>query len=266
MSIIGQTKLVTQLKKHVEENTLPQFIMLVGEKGQGRKTLTFFLKSLLGTSSTLYVPNDLKVDAVREMIEDAQTLFEKRIYLLADSDDMTVQAQNALLKFVEEPPRNAIIVMTVQHEDNVLQTIKSRASVMMLEQYKREDLLQVTEDELLLQLCDNIGQVKKFFEYDMKQLLKLAETVADNIHAINTANAFNILKHIDIEDADLFIRVLLYVYKQKMHKPTRSGKTMLMHQLKTIYKYKAQLKSKSINKQNALEMMFVEMKEVPNAK
>lgn len=264
MSLIGQTHIKNFFERHNKQQTLPQFIMLVGQKGQGKRTLTAYLKSLLGANATIYIPNDIKVDDVRLMIEDAQSLYEKRIYCLFDADTMTVQAQNALLKFVEEPPINAIIVMTVEHQDNVLTTIQSRASVFQLESYTKEQLKQVTDNDLLINISDNIGQIKKAFEYDYEAMLKTADKVVSNISAINSANAFNILKHFELEDADLFIQMMLYVYTQKLMENTgrMNGKMMLVNQIKVIFKYKNQLKSKSINKQNALEMMFVELREV----
>jgi DNA polymerase III delta prime subunit len=260
--LIGQDKLKKNIEDYVANDVLPQFIMLTGQKGQGKRTLTFYLAHLL--KCAVYTPKDLKVDDVREMIEDAQTLNKKRIYTLFDADLMTVQAQNALLKFVEEPPKNAIIVMTTEHEDNVLTTIKSRASVFHLSAYTREELEQVTDNQLLLQICDNIGQIKKLSEYDIEAMMKTAEKVVENIGQINTANAFNIMKHFDLEDADLFIRMMLHVYTNKLRTfgGRQIGKAWMLKQLKVIYKYMNQLKSKSINKQNALEMMFIELREV----
>ena len=49
-----------------------------------------------------------------------------KIYIIPEADKMTVQAQNALLKTIEEPPAYGIVIMLTTNADIFLQTILSR--------------------------------------------------------------------------------------------------------------------------------------------
>src|SRR5690606_15857339 len=188
MHLVGQEVISNMLS---EAETFPQFMIFEGPKGQGKKFLALSLRNRF----PMYVIPELKVDNVREMIEDSLTLSEKKVYLIPDADDMTVQAQNALLKFCEEPSPNVIILMTVQHIDNVLSTIKSRAKVYRLQPYTKEQLSEFTKDESLLAVCENPGQILRAEAIEFQELLKTANMVVDNIGIISAANAFNIPKH-----------------------------------------------------------------------
>lgn len=50
-----------------------------------------------------------------------------RVVIIADSHTLTTEAQNALLKTIEEPPRGSLIILTAAHEQSLLPTIRSRA-------------------------------------------------------------------------------------------------------------------------------------------
>lgn len=258
MHIIGQEK----LKEHfgmMLPDRIPKMCIFVGEQGQGKYT---FAKQTAEYIGDIYEPNSLKVDDIRAMVEDAQSLSRKRVYILRNADDMTVQAQNALLKFAEEPTSNAYIMLTVEHEDNILPTIKSRGSIYNLEPYTKNDLKHFTEDLQLLDMYSNPGQIKRAQQADIKQLEEVTDKVLNNIHKVSAANVFNILKHFEGFDKDLIISTLLYKFTEQLKQPHGiEQQWKILNQVKVIFKYKNQLKNKSINKDNAMEMMFVELRE-----
>ena len=53
----------------------------------------------------------------------------KKVYLIEEAEKMTVQAQNCLLKTLEEPPLYAIIIMTTSNCQSLLETIRSRSVI-----------------------------------------------------------------------------------------------------------------------------------------
>ncbi|MCC7386457.1 MAG: DNA polymerase III subunit delta' [Deltaproteobacteria bacterium] len=75
--------------------------------------------------------DSIKVDAIREA---TQALYLKpiegrfRLLLIRDADRMNPQAQNALLKTLEEPPGEAHLILTTSRPDAVLPTVRSRCS------------------------------------------------------------------------------------------------------------------------------------------
>lgn len=95
---------------------------------------------------TVSVPKDKKtisVEAVRNMREDMLTaplIGKKKVYVIENGDRMTTEAQNALLKILEEPPRYVIIIILSSNPLMLLDTVRSRTV--------RIDFSRNTEDEI----------------------------------------------------------------------------------------------------------------------
>lgn len=76
------------------------------------------------------------VDQIRELRADVFVIpneANKKIYILENAHNMTAQAQNALLKILEEPPEYACFILLCQNKNLMLQTILSRCSLYSLE-------------------------------------------------------------------------------------------------------------------------------------
>ena len=75
-------------------------------------------------------PNTISVDDVRKQINDDIALkpysSKFKIYIVDEAEKMNVQAQNALLKTMEEPPSYAVILLLTVNADSFLPTILSR--------------------------------------------------------------------------------------------------------------------------------------------
>lgn len=75
-------------------------------------------------------PNLFSVDEVRQQIVDTVAIkpYEARykVYIIADVEKMNAQAQNALLKTIEEPPAYAVLLLLTSSPDSLLPTIRSR--------------------------------------------------------------------------------------------------------------------------------------------
>lgn len=79
-------------------------------------------------------PNTIGVDDIREKINNDVVIkpysSQKKIYIINEAEKMTVQAQNALLKTLEEPPEYAVIMLLTTNVDVLLPTILSRCVVL----------------------------------------------------------------------------------------------------------------------------------------
>lgn len=237
-------------------NNLPNTIIVVGPRGQGKRSVVKWLAKTI--QAPVYEPADLKIDSIREINNDSRTISNPKVYLLADCEKMTPQAQNALLKLSEEPPEKAYIIMTVQDSGMLLPTILSRSIVLRMDGYTQEELKNFTTDETLISIAQNPGNIERLKNNDYETLLKHAEMVAANVGKISVANAFNILKKVDKEDYELFISMLIYTYGQMVKAGVSCEKALrVIHSTKNLLSMHT-----SINKQNALEMMFVTLREV----
>ena len=88
----------------------------------------------------------IPVDDIRELIHicSEHTLGNgNRVTVIPDADCMTAQAQNALLKTLEEPPEGNYFILTTEHPENILTTVKSRCEQIFLHPWSEEDILKI---------------------------------------------------------------------------------------------------------------------------
>ncbi len=130
------------------------------------------------------------VDAVRFLRQDVLIRpndLDTRIYIIEDAETMTVQAQNALLLTLEEPPPYVLFLLLCNGADALLETIRSRAPVLRTEPisdadiraYLRERKCTLSEDDLsavILRADGCIGQAITLSDARaVKPILKLRE-------------------------------------------------------------------------------------------
>ena len=72
---------------------------------------------------------ELTVDQIRELAADAQVLpneAERKVYIIEEAELMNLNAQNAALKLLEEPPATVIFVLCAVNSNQLLETVRSR--------------------------------------------------------------------------------------------------------------------------------------------
>lgn len=154
--IIGHEQIKEHFQKAIENHKVSHAYILNGEEGMGRKSLAnAFALALLcekgkaepcmqchackqvlsgNHPDLIYVthekPGSIGVDDIREQINDTIMIRPYssyyKIYIVDEAEKMTVQAQNALLKTIEEPPSYAIIILLTTNQEAFLPTILSR--------------------------------------------------------------------------------------------------------------------------------------------
>lgn len=154
MYYIGQTDIVDGFRNGIKHDTLGHAFVLTGETGIGKKTLAHFIaKALLCTEEEKTLPcghcracrsfdgninpnffvirsetRNIVIKQIRELIDNIsiRPLKGRKVYIIENADRMTNQAQNCLLKTLEEPPPYAIIILTTANYEALLLTIRSR--------------------------------------------------------------------------------------------------------------------------------------------
>lgn len=248
--ILEHDKVKEHLQSAIEMNKVSHAYIFNGEKGSGKKTLaTIFAKTLLceegknepcnrchscrqadtGNQPDIIwlrheKPNSIGVEDVREqLVGDMQIKpYSSRfkIYIIDEADKMTVQAQNAILKTIEEPPAYGIIILLTDNSDTLLQTILSRCVKLDLKPVKDEviqnylvDEYQVPDYEARFAVAFAQGRIgraidivrsKEFVQMkeDALHLLKYADemTVSEMIEAVKHVSDYkqNINDYIDL--------------------------------------------------------------------
>ena len=91
-------------------------------------------------------PNTISVDDIRTQVNNDIVIkpysSKHKIYIIDEAEKMNVQAQNALLKTIEEPPAYAIILLLTTNADNFLPTILSRCVTLNLKVVQDEQIKQ----------------------------------------------------------------------------------------------------------------------------
>ena len=205
--MIGQREVTSKIFAQIERRKFPRFSILIGEKGSGKKTLAKEIGNKLGVSSAVV---GTSVDSIRECIAASYTLVEPIVYIIADCDNMSSAAANALLKVTEELPQQAYFILTCENLENLLPTIKSRGVTYMLEPYSYEDKCdylhtcqkQVSEEDeaFILEVAINIGEVQALLDLDIKAFKEYVELVIDNISEVQISNALKIGEKLSIKD------------------------------------------------------------------
>lgn len=169
--IVGQEKLKEHLQNAIKMDKVGHAYIINGERNCGKEFMAkIFAQTLLcenpvdqepcGTCHSciqaesmnnpdiIFVshekPNVIGVDDIRIQINQTVDIKpyagEKKIYIMNDGDLMTVQAQNALLKTLEEPPAYVVILILTNNMEMFLPTILSRCVVLDFKPVKDEDI------------------------------------------------------------------------------------------------------------------------------
>ena len=212
--MIGQTMLLSRINTLLEN--FPKFVILTGAKGSGKRSIAHFICARLGVQ---VVEFGTGIDEVREIIELSYEQTSPICYFCPDADSMSLGAKNALLKITEEPPNHAFFILTLLSMTNTLETIQSRATVLPLDNYTPDELVEYRKyklygsgfDNIVQEICTNTGEVDALFEQDVPSFYKFAETVAFQIHLPTSGNIFKIPASLKIKESDKgFDPVLLF--------------------------------------------------------
>lgn len=248
----------------------PHFFVLVAPRYAGKRTVAKFIAHKL---SCVYTECEIRVDAVREVIDSSYQSHTNVLYCFADADNMRPEAKNAMLKITEEPPKNAYFCLTVYDSGTLLETIKSRAYVFYLEPYTQAELKEYfslkwegqTDKEILWSAGSTPGEINMLVEYG-KDFLEYVDLVIDNIAEVEPANAFKScgklnLKNEEGYDLALFWRVFMVLcearYDDNLDNCDRIAKgiSVTAEHLNKVYKL-------GVNKQQLYDDWVFEIRKV----
>lgn len=245
--IAGNTQLRADLQLSRRQHHLPHALLLHGERGCGKKLLAKWFTMLVLCEDEANAPcgkckncrlilhgahpdvmtaehsgkkMGYSVETVREIRREAAILpnnGDMRIFLFPDADGMSIQAQNALLKSVEEPPAHACFVFTAETIGTLLPTLLSRMTA--------KAVFPATEPECVSALTARDypaadiqaavsrfgGNIGKCIEYLSDEMLRTAsDTAAALTSALAQMQEYDLLRLLTsaAADKDLFRRTL----------------------------------------------------------
>jgi DNA polymerase III subunit delta' len=174
--IIGQKEVINGLVNGIKNDRVGHAYVFSGPRGIGKKTLAKLYAGMLlckepkthgscgecipcrmyanGSNPDFYSigmdDSGIGVDEIRKLQSDIiiRPLYsDRKIYLIANAENMTVQAQNCLLKILEEPPRYVVIILTASNYNALMETIRSRTVRFNFRKNSRDEIKQVIEKQ-----------------------------------------------------------------------------------------------------------------------
>lgn len=249
--IIGNDKVKAFLNKQIEDNHILHSYLFVGIDGIGKTLLAReYAKKILclnkeenedciscikwesSNHPDFYEiePENktIKIEQIRKMqekIAEKPITSNRKVYLIIDSDDMTKEAQNCLLKTLEEPPEYTTIILTTSNESKLLNTIKSRCMKISFEAIENQKIeeylksnLQIEPSKELINLSE--GSIGKAIMLEQeKEIYEQVNNVINNIEnqdLITTLNNADVLykEKEKIQEILEYINVFLYHTKE----------------------------------------------------
>lgn len=322
--VVGHQEIIEHLQNAISMDKVSHAYLFGGESGSGKKLLASLFAMTLQCEQhgvepcmecsscrkaasknhpdiihiTHEKPNTISIDEIREqLINDVEIRpYESpyKIYIIEEAQKMTLQAQNALLKTIEEPPAYAIILLLADNPDALLPTITSRCvqlnlkpvGTQMVKNYLMERMhipdYQAEVDASLAQ--GNIGKAERIAgspEYaevmeNALKLMRYSDTMQlhEIVEAIRklTEEKNNIEDYLDIFSV-WFRDVLLFkatrevdtlVFKQEINSIRERAKKSSYEGLEKIIdaigKARVRLKA-NVNFDLTMELLFLTIKE-----
>ena len=210
VGIIGHEKVKRQLAKTIQSGSVGHAYLFVGKNGIGKKLLAKeFAKSVMcensqdlgccndcdacltfesGSDFKIICPtkNVIKVDEIRDFSSELfllPTKSKRKVFIIDDAECMNEQAQNALLKVLEEPPLYATIILITSNKEKLLNTIKSRVIEVQFDSLSNDEIRKVLDMQGAEYSEDAIkyanGSAKKALEFTNDDVFEISKELAD---------------------------------------------------------------------------------------
>ncbi len=240
--IIGHKKQKDFLAKIVLNKNIPHAFLFCGGDMIGKKTFAITLSKLILCNNNAcdnckicmdidrnispdvcFVKeenNNIEIDKIRalkEFLKLKSYSNKKKIAIIDNAHLMGIDSQNSILKLLEEPPENSILILVTSYKEMILGTIKSRVQTVNFNQVPKKEI----EDYLILKGVDkkeaeNIsflsgGKMGKAIEFlnDLEKKEFFSKTLAylQNIRKQEFDKRFEYVKEI-YEDKEMVSEIL----------------------------------------------------------
>lgn len=244
-NIAGHDNIKNILSNNINTKNILHSYLFIGEEGIGKKMLAKeFAKAILCTSennkpcnickscvefntnnnANFNLINEegsaIKIEQIRNMqvkIAEKPINSNYKVYLINDAELMTQEAQNCLLKTLEEPPEYIVIILITSNENKVLNTIKSRCMKLYFNNLDKNSVKKVLTEKFEMEdINDSFldaagGSIKKALlikekSSEYEQITKLFDII-DKENLVNFINSASII----YENKDDIYNILDYI-------------------------------------------------------
>ena len=331
--IVGHSDIIKHFKFSIKSNKISHAYLIVGEDDSGKMTLANAFAMALqcenldpnsdlevidscGTCSSckqfmsnnhpdiVYVTHDkssIGVEDIRDQVNNDIVIKPYsstfKIYIVDEAEKLTPQAQNALLKTLEEPPEYAIIILLSNNINRMLDTIQSRCIILQVKALDnnlvRDYLMskhQIPDYQADLSAVFAQGNVGKAIKYaSSEKFSEIKDTVLYLLKRIDKMENYEIIETVKdlgkekddvLNILDLILLwyrdVLMYkvtknlnllLYKKERSYISKGSKVISYEGIQNILKIIEEAKSKinaNVSMDTTLQLMLFTIKENSN--
>lgn len=240
--VVGHRDIIQYIKGAIQQNKVSHAYILNGPRGSGKKLLANLFAMTLqcesrqpepcgecrsciqtnnGNQPDIITvkhekPASISVDDVRTQINGDIMIkpysSQYKIYIVPEADLMTVQAQNAILKTIEEPPEYAVIFLLTENADSLLPTIRSRCVMLKLRNIKDKLVKKYLMEQM--QVPDYQADLcAAFAQGNIGRAIMLAKS--EHFNEIKE-NAIQLMKYIDEMELHEIVAAIKEISKYKL--------------------------------------------------
>lgn len=319
--VIGHEEIITHLQSAIRLNKLSHAYIFAGEDGVGKNFIADIFaatiqceskgdnpccvcKSCLQSASgnqpdikrVTHEKASIGVDDIRLQINNdigvKPYAGQHKIYILDEAEKMTEQAQNALLKTIEEPPEYAVIILLTNNLNAFLPTILSRCVLLNFKAVGKEDIrhylmeqakipdyqaeisatfssgnlgkaIKYASSESFMQLkSDVIHLMQHMNDIDISQIADAVRYLADNKTQIDDCFDLMMLWYRDVLMFKATNDVNHLIYKEEVQAIKSQAKVLSFDRLNRIMNSFSTVKSRlkaNVNFDVAIELLLINM-------
>lgn len=309
--IIGHEVIINQIETMIDSQRFSHAHLIVGEDGLGKSVIAkeISLKLLGKEENKSYVDilewrvgknkKSIGVDEIRDITKEVNKKpyeGDRKVVIVYEAHKMTIEAQNAFLKTIEEPPKGVTIILLSESLSLILETIRSRCQVHKLNRlnlkditrYVRKEYPNLEEQELkqVIAFSEGVPGRSKFFleDSDFKEVrnetmnILLELCIKDKYIVKKYEEFFNKNKDLWREILSCFVSYIrdIVIYKEvgRDEMVINNDKIEEIKKLSNIYSHKALDKmikeidnvrenlERRVNSELAFDVMLLNMQEV----
>lgn len=216
------------IKELKDMKHFPHSLLLLGDEGSGRKTLTRYI-----SKNILNIPlQDISLLLTRDLIDEIISTVTPQI-LLVDIEKIKTNDQNLMLKLLEEPQDNVYMIIIGNNETQFLPTILSRLFRVNMPVYDKDVLqkicvregVEISEEDLTF-LIKTPGDVIRL-KNDNINLIKIKTYVSNLLNNLSNiqypdllrkTGDFNYKDEFDKMDVKMFLKTLYMISTEQFIK------------------------------------------------
>ncbi len=274
--MIGQLSLQNRILNFTYE-TLPQTIILEGPSGCGKHTIVQLIAKQLNLPC-----EDITLQISYDTLLNLYITTQPTIYIidinLASTSKKILNLQNAILKFIEEPPQFAKIFILCSNLNQLLSTIQNRCQIFRFANYSIQELKDYTEEfnkthneslpilnDYLYEIYNTPGKIQTLNSSgNVEEIEKLINNIIDNLYRANLSNILSIENKINFGQGGIDLDIFIHMMKRILI--SRLYTTNNFYKLKQYYiitkEFSENINLLNVKKQTLFENYLVQLKQV----